>query len=241
MPTAKIRAEPDTLAPFAGFGPRALSFLQELAANQTREWFLANRHVYESDLRRPLGALVEALSFAFAAHDIPLTGDPFRSQFRLNRDVRFSKDKAPYKTNAGATLTRDGVKMSPGMVYIQVGGQEGSFAAVGFYGFDPPRLAAFRVALVRDPARWAAVEASLAESGLDFSMGDPLTRIPKGFEAEADTALAPALKRRHHVVSWPIPAERLLQGELVEDIVELVTAGLPLLRFGWSALERTAP
>jgi uncharacterized protein (TIGR02453 family) len=79
-------------APFNGFGPGALPFFHDLGANQTRDWFLANKAVYEGQVRAPLAALVEALAFAFAAHDIPLTGDPKRALFRIHRDVRFSKD-----------------------------------------------------------------------------------------------------------------------------------------------------
>lgn len=223
--------------PFAGFGPGALPFFEALAANQNREWFLANKQVYETQVREPLGALVEALSFAFAAHDIPLTGDPKRALFRIHRDVRFSKDKSPYKTNAGAVITRDGSKESPGLLYIQVGGT-GSFAGVGFYGLEPKDLAIIRHAIADAPERWLAVRSSLNEAGLDFSTGYALARLPKGFEDHAGSPLAEALKLRNYIVSRPIGADRLQDPDLVHDIVDFASAGLPLLQFGWSALDR---
>ena len=80
---------------FHGFGPEGFAFLRELAAEQNRDWFLANKSVYERALLSPMAALLAELSAAFAEHDIPLRADPKRSVFRIHRDVRFSKDKRP--------------------------------------------------------------------------------------------------------------------------------------------------
>jgi len=225
-------------APFTGFGPGALPFLEGLAANQTRDWFLEHRPMFERDLRGPLGALVEALAFAFAAHDIPLTGTAKGSLFRMNRDIRFSKDKRPYKTNAGATMTRDGVKMSNGLLYIQVGGEDGSMMAAGFYAAEPKDLATLRQAIAADPEHWLGLESRLADAGLALSMGEGLTRMPRGFEHLASSPAANALKLRHLVVSRPITPERLADTALVDDIAGFTAEALPLLRFGWRALDR---
>jgi len=224
--------------PFAGFGAGALPFFADLAANQTRDWFLEHRADYERDVKGPLGSLVHALAFAFAAHDIPLTGDARRSLFRLNRDVRFSNNKAPYKTNAGAVMTRDGTKNTLGMLYVQIGGDEGSFMAVGFYGAEPKDLAALRHGVADRAEQWLEVVAELAEAGLAPSMGHALTRLPKGFEDHAGSPIADALKMRNFVVSRPIAPPDLERVELIDDIVAFTAAALPLLRFGWSALDR---
>jgi uncharacterized protein (TIGR02453 family) len=238
-PTAALSANDDEpKAPFAGFGPGALPFFEALAASQNRDWFAANKHVYETEVRAPLAALVEALSFAFAAHDIPLTADPKRAIFRIHRDVRFSKDKSPYKTNAGAVITRDGSKGSPGLLYIQVGGSEGSFTGIGFYGLEPTDLAVIRRAIADDPARWLAMRSGLNDAGFDFSMGYAMARLPKGFEDHAGSPVAEALKLRNYIVSRPIAADRLADPDLIHDIIDFAAAGLPHLRFGWSALDR---
>jgi uncharacterized protein (TIGR02453 family) len=239
---ARPSPAPPAPGPFTGFGAGALPFFEALATNQSREWFQANKDVYESQVRAPMAALVEALSFAFAAHDIPLTGDPKRALFRIHRDVRFSKDKSPYKTNAGAVITRDGAKDSPGLLYIQVGGQrdgeQGSFTGIGFYGLEPKDLTAVRHAIVDAPERWLAVRSALSDEGLDFSTGYAMARLPKGFEAHAGSPVADDLKLRNLIVSRPIAADRLQEPALVDDIVAVAAAGLPLLRFGWSALDR---
>src|SRR5271170_6160111 len=117
---------------FHGFGPQALPFLKALAFHQTREWFEANRATYESDLKTPMGDLVEDLAVAFASAKIPLKGDRKASLFRINRDVRFAKDKSPYKTQAGAVMTRGGAKNDVGLLYVHVA-LDGCFAAAGFY------------------------------------------------------------------------------------------------------------
>jgi uncharacterized protein (TIGR02453 family) len=224
--------------PFTGFGPAALPFLEGLAANQTRDWFLANKPIYERDLRGPLGSLVESLAFAFAAHDIPLTGDARRSLFRMHRDVRFSKDKSRYKTNAGAVLTRDGLKNSNGLLYIQIGGEGGSFMAAGFYHAEPDDLGTLRRAIAEHAERWLALEVGLGDAGLALGGGDAMTRLPRGFEDHAGSPVAPSLKLRNFVVRRPIAAKRLHDPGLVDDIVEFTSAALPVLRFGWSALDK---
>src|SRR5262245_24668270 len=95
---------------FTGFGPKALPFFEALKFHQNREGFEENRSLYESDVLAPMVALIDDLTSAFARRKIPLRGDGKRSIFRLNRDVRFSKDKSPYKTHAGAVMTRSGSK-----------------------------------------------------------------------------------------------------------------------------------
>ena len=94
------RAPAAAPADFAGFPPDALRFLKELAATNEKPWFEANRHRYEASLRAPLVALVEEMDARLATFAPELTGTRQRSIFRIHRDVRFSKDKRPYKTNA---------------------------------------------------------------------------------------------------------------------------------------------
>lgn len=225
-----------TPAPFAGFPRATLPFFADLAANNDRDWFLANRATYDAAVHAPLVALVEAVAFALAVHDVPLHGDA-KSLFRINRDIRFSKDKSPYKTNASAVLSRDGVKGSRGILYVQIGG--GSMMAAGFYGPDPADLAALRHAIADRPDRWRVVVAGLDEAGLAPSTEASLVRMPKGFEAHADGDLADALRLKNLVVTAAIAPARLHEAALVDDIVAFAVAALPLLEFGWAALERT--
>src|SRR5690349_701893 len=100
MATAKAAAnEGEAATRFEGFTPDALQFLADLAANNDRAWFTPRKAEFDRLLKEPMEALCAALAQAFPRHGVPLTADPRRSPFRIHRDVRFSKDKSPYKTH----------------------------------------------------------------------------------------------------------------------------------------------
>jgi uncharacterized protein (TIGR02453 family) len=94
-----IMSAPPT-AGFSGFRPAALTYLRGLARNNNKAWFESRRPVLEAEVIQPLRALVEEIDVAFARFAPEITGHPKRSLFRIYRDVRFSKDKTPYKTHA---------------------------------------------------------------------------------------------------------------------------------------------
>ncbi len=225
-------------AGFAGFGRNALTFFEQLAHNQNRDWFEAHRHIYEQDIRAPFAALVDALGFSFGALGVALTGSAKTSLFRINRDVRFSKDKSPYKTNAGAVLSRDGTKQGTGILYIQVGGTDDSFMALGFYGPEPDDLHALRQAIVAFPKEWAKTESALQTARLDLSREHALTRMPKGFEPHAGSTLADVLRLKNLVVRRRIEPEALFIPGLIDEVVDFARAGEDLLRFGRNAIDR---
>ena len=220
---------------FHGFGPQALPFLKALAFHQTKEWFEANRATFETELKAPLGDLVEDLTLAFAKAKIPLKGDRKTSLFRIHRDVRFSKDKSPYKTNSGAAMTRGAGKNDPGVFYIHVA-PEGCFTAAGFYGLEPEPLANVRAAMARDPKAWKRVVAKLDKAGLKLDEEFAMKRAPKGFEAIEDAELLAGLKLKSIICRRPIPAARLAKPELVGELVAFAKEAMPLLEWGWSAV-----
>ncbi len=102
MAHARQRPPARTPAPgkFTAIRPAALRFLTGLKRRNTKPWFEANRAVYETEIRAPLKALVEEVDIQLARVAPEIVGDPRRSLFRIHRDVRFSRDKSPYKTNA---------------------------------------------------------------------------------------------------------------------------------------------
>ena len=85
---------------FTGFPTAAFTFLKGLADNNNREWFEARRDTYEGALREPMKALIEEMDARLATFAPEITGTVKGSMFRIHRDIRFSKNKAPYKTNA---------------------------------------------------------------------------------------------------------------------------------------------
>lgn len=220
---------------FQGFGPQALPFLKALAFHQTREWFEANKATFESDLKTPMGDLVEDLTDAFAKARIPLRGDRKASVFRIHRDVRFAKDKSPYKTHHGAVMTRTGAKNDPGLFYVHIA-PEGCFTAAGFYDLEPETLAKLRGAMARKPKAWKAMLAGLEASGLALSDEYAMTRNPRGFEDVKDAEIAAALRLKSIVVQRPLATARINQRGLIADLATFAREALALLTWGWDAI-----
>src|ERR1035437_3950865 len=107
----KSIAIPDEPAPmFEGFSNETFKFLHGLKKNNNKEWFEAHRDEYERSLRGPSKALAFAMGQYFRSHDMPVAGSAKTSLFRINRDIRFSKDKSPYKTHIGLSFPLEGTK-----------------------------------------------------------------------------------------------------------------------------------
>lgn len=231
---ARAAKSPDTV--FNGFDKKAFTFFKGLEFYQNKQWFTENKPVYEKEVLRPLGNLVNELAVEMDNIGLPLTGDPQRSIFRIHRDVRFSKDKTPYKTHASAVLSRDGRKMSPGMLYIHIA-SERSFAAIGTYHPDPDSLAAIRDAIAASPERWLKIHRDMDKNGFELYREDMLKRLPRGYEAFADSPIAESLKLRSFITSYTLPAASLGNKKLVDEIVGFVGKGRKFLEFNWSAID----
>jgi uncharacterized protein (TIGR02453 family) len=226
----------DAIPPFRGFGRGALSFFEELAAQQSREWFLANKETFEADVRGPMTALINELNAEFERRRLPIAADPRRAMFRLNRDIRFSKDKSPYKTHAGAVMRRAGAGDASGMLYLHVA-PEGSFMAAGFFQPEPDALESMRRALVKQAKAFATVEAGLKKSGLAVKgHGDSLKRLPRGFEAVSDERLGALLRQKSFLIERKIAPAALRDPKLVAAIADFATSAWPFLEFGHKAM-----
>ena len=220
---------------FDGFRPAALRFFTDLATHQEKAWFEAHRATYEHEVLAPLRALVADLATELARRKVPLTADPLKAVFRIHRDVRFSRDKRPYKTHAGAILSRDGSKDRFGLLYLHID-PNGSFVATGFHQPDPKLLEALRHAMLDEPQRILDAIAALINVGAELSRDDALTRLPRGFEQAAGTRVADLIRLRSLVMARPIAADALAHPALVGSLADLAVAALPLLRFGWEAV-----
>jgi uncharacterized protein (TIGR02453 family) len=226
----------DAAPPFRGFSPDAFAFLETLAAEQNRDWFVAHKAAYERNVQAPMSGLVAALGLALAANGLDLACDPKRAIFRIYRDVRFSKDKRPYKTHIGAAMTRDGEKMAPGVLYIHVD-PKGSFAASGFFQPEPPHLHAIRQRIVTRPDEFRDIVGRLERAGYSLGRDDALTRAPRGFEAVTAPEVIDLLRLKSLIVSQPLPRDLLADGDaLIAALTRFGVAAQPLLRFGWAAL-----
>ena len=219
---------------FQGIGKQALPFFKALAFHQTKEWFEANRGLFESEVKAPLEALALDLGAAFAKAKIPIKGDR-KSLFRIHRDTRFSKDKSPYKTNAGLAMTRSGAKNDPGVIYFHLA-PDGCFAAAGFYHPEPLDLARMRRAVAREPAPYRRLLAALGKAGLALSDEESTSRTPAEFKDVEGADLIAGVRRKNFVCVRPIREAEIYGPKLVEVMAAFASEALPLLKWGWSAV-----
>ncbi len=153
---------------FTGFGKGAVAFYDELAANNTRDWWHANKRRYEDEVRRPMELLLQDVSDDFGEAKL----------FRPNRDTRFSNDKTPYKTNIAAVIHLD----DGGSVYVSLGA-EGLHVGGGAYHPERPRLARLREAIADDRtgAELERIVADLRKAKADVTAHDVLKTAPRGY------------------------------------------------------------
>ncbi|MER9136198.1 TIGR02453 family protein [Mesorhizobium sp. M0830] len=216
---------------FTGFGPKAIPFLKALDFHQSREWFLANRDIFEKDLRDPFGDLVETLTERFAKAGIGLRGDRKKSLFRINRDVRFAKDKRPYNRHLSAILSPDGTKMEQGVFYVHIG-LERCFAGVAWWQPEPALLLAMRKAIATRPDDFRALMAALKKNRLELETEGRMKRTPRGFEHISDADLVAAIRNRHFVLQHLIDQAGIHKADLVDELVDFTLRAKPLLDWG---------
>jgi uncharacterized protein (TIGR02453 family) len=201
---------------FAGMPDEGLAFLEDLEERNTKAFFDANRPVFKEQVQAPFAALVEAAA-ARLRRTVPELGQP--KLFRIYRDLRFSKDKTPYKTSMSASVPSRpaGEGQGPGVAtgfYVNVG-PAGLYTASGLYHPDRPVLERVRAAIA-DPDTGPELEAILrraAGKGLEPWL-DPLQRMPKAWPPDHPRAgllkaRSLGLNRRHERAPWLQTAELL--------------------------------
>ena len=227
-----------TPAPFGGFSKAAVQFLADLAEHNDRAWFQPRKATYERLLKVPLEALCVALDAAFRARGVPLAADPARSPFRIYRDVRFSRDKSPYKTNVGASFPW--VERAPdGTPIPSTGGRRGGgyfhlapgeiFVGGGMWHPEPGPLAAWRAMVLADRDRVRAATTDAAFVARFGSVGgDRLRRPPAGVPAgHPDLDL---LTLKDVTFGRRLDDREAFSPELPEILAEDLAAAVPLLR-----------
>ncbi|MEL6967703.1 MAG: TIGR02453 family protein [Pseudomonadota bacterium] len=223
-------------AVFSGFGQQAFPFLKALKFHANREWFTENKALYESEVKNPLGDLADAAGAACETAGLPFRGNRKTSPFRIYRDVRFSKDKNPYKTNASAVLSRTATKKDTGGIYMHFE-PDGCFIASGLWYPPSPQLKAMREQIVARTDDFLKIEANLAKNGLAFSTDHTLTRLPNAFKTAEGEELQRLLKLKMFIVSQPISEDLALSPDLVPEIVRFGKTILPLMEFVWRATD----
>lgn len=224
--------------PFPGFREEGLQFMRELKQNNRREWFKPRKSVYDDELVWPMQCLMAQLSAEAARRGLPLSADPEKAVFRIYRDVRFSKDKDPYKTHIGAVLTRTGDKKAPGGLYVHV--EPGhSYVTGGFWRPDSRLLQAWRGRIEAMPDQFVALARGIESAGLALEADEKLKRLPRGANLDPEHPASEYLKWKSFLATRYVSDAELTRPELAETAIETLQGLFPLLDFGWQLTSRT--
>ena len=218
------------------FTKRALTFFRGLARHNEKPWFEAHRDEYENEVRLPMRELIEDLDARFAEFAPEIGGDPKRSMFRIYRDIRFSKDKSPYKTaaacwfnhrNASHNVGSEADAGSAGYYFHLQPGKSGLGA--GIWMPPRPQLNKLRAAIADDATRFDRMAHSIPKrfDGLDDE--GSLKRMPRGY-AE-DHPAAKWLRFQSFTSGRSITDAQVTSPSLASFLAREYEALLPLVRW----------
>lgn len=219
------------------FPPELFDFLRELRRNNRRDWFQANKERYEDHVRHPalqfisdFGPHLRKISSNYVADPRPVGG----SMFRIHRDVRFSKDKSPYKTAVGIQFRHKRRKdvHSPGF-YLHLE-PDGCFAGLGIWHPDGTSLAKIRSYLVEHSDSWQRTLSGKRFQQQFELAGESLTRAPKGYDP--DHPLIDVLKLKDFTAYAPLTQRRVTAPGFLDEFAEMCRTGSPLVKFLCEAL-----
>ena len=219
------------------FSPALFKYLKDLRANNEREWFNANKDRFVDEVKRPaldfivdFGSRLQKISPHFMSDPRPVGG----SLFRIYRDVRFSKDKSPYKTHAGLHFRHLAGKdaYTPGFyLHLEPGA---SFVGVGLWHPDNPTLKLIRDAIVADPRKWEKAVGNLRFRKNFTVTGESLKRPPKGFDPEHP--LVEVLKLKDFTAFTPLTQKQVTSAGFIDEFAAMCQGGGSLVRFICEAL-----
>ena len=218
---------------FNGLPADYFKFFKEIKANNNREWFNDNKPRFRESVQEPLGAFVEAMAPRLKKISKHFVADPRLnggSVFRIYKDVRFSKDKKPYKTHGGVqfrhALGKDA--HAPGF-YVHLDPEE-VFYGGGVWAPPSPQLLLVREAIRDKGAAWKKATTSAAfGKRFDALRGDALTRPPRGFDAEHP--LIDDIKRKSFFAMAQGKPVQTKKASFCDDVEAAMKDAKPLMKF----------
>ncbi|HOO19191.1 MAG TPA: DUF2461 domain-containing protein [Paludibacteraceae bacterium] len=208
-----------------------LDYLSELKNNNNRIWFNQNRDWYE-EVRSEFLRISSALITEISKFDEEIKYVNLKDcLFRIYRDIRFSPDKSPYKTNFGVYIAAGGGRKSPrGGYYLHLD-PTGSFVSVGIWNPEPKVLKVLRKSVFENIDEFNEIRSN-PEFSTYFSYfleDGKLKKIPAGFPK--DFPYAEFLKLRHYIVDYELDASFFEDNHVVPRLAGIMKAGYPLNQF----------
>jgi uncharacterized protein (TIGR02453 family) len=217
---------------FTGFTPGLIQFLGDLSLNNDRDWFKANSPRYEQHVREPALAFIRAISPKLAKisrHFTAIDKKVGGSLMRIHRDVRFSKEKTPYKTNLGIQFRHEVGKdaHAPGF-YLHVD-TESIFVAAGTWHPDAETLASIRQRIAEHGPAWKRARDNAKFVAHYALEGESLTRPPRGFAK--DHPFIDDLRRKDHIAVCRLSVDELLGPKAADLVASRFAVAKPYVAF----------
>jgi uncharacterized protein (TIGR02453 family) len=214
------------------FTPELFRFLSRLKLNNNREWFQANKDRYRNDVQEPLLRFIADFADPLAAISPRFVADPRPtggSMFRIFRDVRFSRDKSPYKTHAAAQFRHhDGRDVHAPGFYLHLE-PENVFVGAGLWHPVGPTLNAVRDAIVERPEQWSATLSEPKFAANHSLGGERLKRAPRGYDP--DHPLVEHLKYKDFVSYQNLTEAEALSPDFLDTVADSCRAAAGFVRF----------
>ncbi|MDE0110741.1 MAG: DUF2461 domain-containing protein, partial [Albidovulum sp.] len=212
--------------------PRLFDFLRELKDNNNRPWFEANKERYKFEVRDPVLDFISAFAQPLSKISPHFVADPRAnggSLFRIYRDVRFSKDKTPYKTNVGAHFRHSAGKDAHAPGFYLHFEPAMCFAGCGIWRPDNQTLGKIRKAIIDRPEEWTDVVSNKNFRSTFKMSGESLKRPPKGFDPEHP--LIEDLKRKDFVAVTSFPQEDACRPDFIDRFSGIARSGSEFVKF----------
>lgn len=207
-----------------------LDFFKELAANNHKDWFDENRKRYQESVKKPFDAFVDAVINEMKKTDSSINIQAKDAVFRINRDIRFSQDKTPYKLNRSAIISPGGKKNKtfPGL----------------YFEFSPEHVRVYTGAYMPDKDQLQALREEISDNLNEFDKiitnkkfidsyqevrGEKNARIPKEFKEAGEKQ--PLIYNKNFYVYTTLPAEIILEDDLVKTITNTYKIAEPFANF----------
>jgi uncharacterized protein (TIGR02453 family) len=224
---------------FEGFGKDFFAFFRGLKANNERAWFEANKPRFREDVQGPMSDFIATMAPHLAKLSKDFVADPRPnggSMFRIYRDVRFSKDKRPYKEHAACQFRhRFGRDVHAPGFYVHLAPDEVFFGG-GMWMPDPDALLKIRQRIAERPAEWKKVVTDKKFVQTFGSIeGEQLTRPPRGFDP-AHPFIAD-IRRKSFVAGVDSTAKAAQSAAFVSEVAQTFRALSPLMHFLCAALD----
>jgi uncharacterized protein (TIGR02453 family) len=218
------------MAGFSGFPKEAMTFFRDLKKNNNREWFEPHKELYETKVKAPMAALVEAFNVELSKLAPDHVADPKKAIYRLYRDTRFSKDKTPYKTHIAANFNHRLLdKHAAAGFYFAVSHESVDFGG-GIYMPGPEQILEIRTLLAENHAGFMRIAGAKGfRALLGEVQGDQLARAPKGFPA--DHPAEALLRRKQWYWYVQLEPELAMSPKLLPELKKRFAALVPAIDF----------